>query len=219
MIRQRTRLVIIACLLTLIGLGAIAAWYFFFHITLRVATGTIGSEGQKFLTAFVRQVADAYPRVRLKVVSMANLEASAQALEAGTVDMAVVRSDVLTSAHGQTIAILRRDAVGLIVPAASPIETVGQLAAKTIGLMSGSTGNEHILDQILTYYQIPLHTVRRVVLAPNEIVPAIRQKRVAVVFAVGPAGPGPLADAITAVTRAGKGPAALLDIEAAAAIA
>jgi TRAP transporter TAXI family solute receptor len=219
MTRQRTRLVLIACVLTLLGFGAIAAWYFFFHVTLRVATGTVGSEGQKFLTAFVRQLAEAYPQVRLKVVSLANLEASAQALEAGTVDMAVVRSDVLTSAHGQTIAILRREVVGLIVPASSSIETVGQLAAKTIGLVSGPISNEHLLDQILTYYQIPLHTVRRVTLAPDEIVQAMRQKRVAAVFAVGPAGPGPLADAVTAVSRAGKGAAELLDIEAAAAIA
>jgi TRAP-type uncharacterized transport system substrate-binding protein len=217
MMRQRTRLVILACLLTLVGLGAIAAWYFFFHITLRVATGPVGSDGQKFLTAFVRQVAEAYPRVRLKVVPMADLDASAHALKTGAVDMAVVRSDVLTSAHGQTIAILRRDVIGLIVPAASPIETVGQLAAKTIGLVSGPTSNERILDQILTYYQI--QTGRRVVLTPDEIVPAIRQKRVAVVFAVGPAGPGLLADTVTAVTRAGKGPAEFLDIEAAAAIA
>ena len=102
---------------------------------------------------------------------MANLDASAQALEAGTVDMALVRSDVLTSASGQTIAILRRDMVGIIVQATSSIiETVGQLAAKTIGLVSEPIGNEHLLDQILTYYQIPVHTVRRVALAPNEIV-------------------------------------------------
>lgn len=112
--RRQVRLVIIACLLALIGLGAVVAWFAFAHLTLRVATGPVGSEGQKFLAAFVRTMADAYPRVRLKLVPLADLEASAKALAAGEVDLAVVRSD--TSTHGQTIAILRRDVVGLIIP-------------------------------------------------------------------------------------------------------
>ena len=116
--RRRVFLVIIACLLALIGLGAVVAWFFFAHLTLRVATGPVGSDGQKFLAAFVRTVADAHPRVRLKIVPMADREASEKALAAGEVDLAVVRSDMLTSTAAQTIAILRRDVVGTRCPAA-----------------------------------------------------------------------------------------------------
>jgi hypothetical protein len=130
--RQQVRLVLIACLLALMGLGAIVAWFSFIHLTLRVATGPVGSEGQKFLAAFVRTVADAHPRVRFKVVPTADLEASAKALADGQVDLAVVRSDMLASAPGQTIVILRRDVVGLIVPPHSPIETVRHLAGKDV---------------------------------------------------------------------------------------
>src|SRR5213595_795130 len=167
--RRQVRLVIIACLLALIGLGAVVAWFSFAHLTLRVATGPGGSDGQKFLAAFVRTLADEHPRVRLKVVPMADLEASAKALAAGEVDLAVVRSDMLTSTDGQTIAILRRDVVGLIVPGQSPIETVGHLAGKTIGMVQGLASDDRILDQILTYYQISAQTIRRVVLAPSDI--------------------------------------------------
>ena len=69
------RLLLIACLCVGIGLGAVAVWFFFFaHVTLRVATGPLGSDGQKLLAAFVRSVADVHPRVRLRIVPMADRE-------------------------------------------------------------------------------------------------------------------------------------------------
>jgi TRAP transporter TAXI family solute receptor len=218
--RQRRRLLLMGCLCAGIGLGAAVVWLFFFaHLTLRVATGPVGSDGQKFLAAFERSVADAHPRVRLQIVPMADREASAKALTAGTVDLAVVRSDELTSTTGQTIAILRRDVVGLVIPSHAAIEKVGDLAGKTLGLLQGRAGDERILDQILAYYQIPTPRVNRVTLAPDEIGPAIRQKRVAAIFAIGPAGPGLLADVVTAVAKMSKGAPDIVEIEAAEAIA
>ena len=106
---------------------------------------------------------------------------------AGEADLAVVRSDMLTSTEAQTIAILRRDVVGLVIPPHTPIEKVRDLTGKTLGMVQGPAGDARILDQILAYYQIPADKLQRVVLAPNEIGPAIRQKRVAAVFALGPA--------------------------------
>jgi TRAP transporter TAXI family solute receptor len=217
--RRRVLLVILACLLTCIGLGAVVVWFFFAHITLRVATGPMGSDGQKFFAAFVRTVADAHPRVRLKLVPTADSEANEKALVAGEADLAVVRSDMLTSTDVQTIAILRRDVVGLVIPPHTPIEKVRDLTGKTLGMVQGPAGDARILDQILAYYQIPADKLQRVVLAPNEIGPAIREKRVAAMFALGPAGPGPLADVVTAVAKAGKGTLSILEIEAADAIA
>jgi TRAP transporter TAXI family solute receptor len=179
----------------------------------------MGSDGQKFFAAFVRTVADAHPRVRFKIVPTPDSEASEKALVAGEADLAVVRSDMLTSSEAQTIAILRRDVVGLVVPPHTPIEKVRDLAGKPLGLVQGPAADARILDQILSYYQIPADKLQRVVLAPNEISQAIRQKRVAAMFALGPAGPGPLADVVNAVAKAGKGTLDILDIEAADAIA
>jgi ABC-type nitrate/sulfonate/bicarbonate transport system substrate-binding protein len=125
-----------------------------------------------------------------------------------------VRSDMLPGTDGQTIAILRRDVVALIAPAHSPVETVGHLAGKTIGLVQGPASDERILDQMLEYYQVPISSVHRVVLAPGEIGPALRQKRIAAVFAVGPTGPGPLTDVVTAVVKASKGAPEIIELEA-----
>jgi TRAP-type uncharacterized transport system substrate-binding protein len=152
----------------------------------------MGSDGQKFFAAFVRTVADAYPCVRLKLVPMASRGANAKALTAGEADLAVVRSDMLTSSGVQPIAILQCDVVGLVIPPHAPIAKVRDLAGKTIGLVQGTAGDAHILDQILAYYQSPADTLQRVVLTSGEIGPAIRQKRGAALFALGPAGPVPL---------------------------
>ena len=217
--QTRRRLLLIACLCACLGLGATVVWFFFFaHLTLRVAIGPVGSDGQKFLAAFVRSAADAHPRVRLQIAPMADRETSAKALTTGAADLAVVRSDDLTSTTGQTIAILQRDVVGLVIPSHAAIEKVEDLAGKTIGLMQAPAGDERILDQILEYYQVPTQRVNRVVLAHGEIGPAIRQKRVAAIFAIGPAGPGVLADVVTAVAKVSKAAPDILDIEAAEAI-
>jgi hypothetical protein len=73
--RRRQHLLLIACLFVGIGLGAAVVWFFFFaRLSLRVATGPVGSDGQKLLAAFVRSIADAHPRVRLQIVPMADRE-------------------------------------------------------------------------------------------------------------------------------------------------
>jgi TRAP-type uncharacterized transport system substrate-binding protein len=120
----------------------------------------MGSDGQKFFAAFVRTVADAYPCVRLKLVPMASRGANAKALTAGEADLAVVRSDMLTSSGVQPIAILQCDVVGLVIPPHAPIAKVRDLAGKTIGLVQGTAGDAHILDQILAYYQSPADTLQ-----------------------------------------------------------
>jgi hypothetical protein len=60
---------------------------------------------------------------------MTERKASAKALMAGEADLAVVRSDMLTSTALQTIAILRRDVVGLVIPLHAPMEKVRDLTA------------------------------------------------------------------------------------------
>ena len=61
--------------------------------TIRIATGPIGSDGQTFIAALRRELAEQHPRVRLALTETANLQESAEALQDGKVDLAVVRSD------------------------------------------------------------------------------------------------------------------------------
>ena len=86
---------------------------FTWRYELKIATGPIGSDGQKILAAFIREVAAERPIVRLIPVPTESLSASGKALIDGQVDLAVVRSDDEAAAQGRTVFILRRPADSL----------------------------------------------------------------------------------------------------------
>src|SRR5918998_6324605 len=66
---------------------------FTWRYELKLATGPIGSEGQKVVAAFIREIAAEHPLVRLVPVATDSSEASGKALINGDVDLAVLRSD------------------------------------------------------------------------------------------------------------------------------
>lgn len=206
-------------LLTLLGLGAVVSWLFFSHITLRVALSPMDSDGQKPLAAFLRALTNENTRIRLQIVTTASALASAKAIDLGVADLAVVRSDMRASITAQTIALLRRDFVGLIVPQQSALEDIGGLAGKPIGVVQDVVDNTDLLDKIFVSYQILSKTTPRVLLSPQEAAVAIRQKRVAALVVVGPTGPGLLSDMVATVAKAGKGTPDILGIASAEAIA
>jgi TRAP transporter TAXI family solute receptor len=221
MVRRRLRLSwgIIAFLLALMAVGAAAALYNNVRITYRVAVGPEGGEGQRFLAAINPIFAAESSIIRLTGVPTSDLQASAKALESGDVDLAIIRPDVASPANGRSVVILRREPVLLIVPANSKVEKVTDLNGKAIGVVTSSTHDAGILDTILNYYQLAGESVRRVTLAPSEVTDAVKQKRVAALFVVGPIGPGVIADVVAAIAKAGKGAPDFLAVEEAEAIA
>ena len=216
----RTAPLLIAGVLT-IAAALVAAVYFWSpHANLRVTTGPPGSTAYRFITAFAAVTEATHPRVRIKLVEVADLAASAKAIEDHATDLGIVRSDGVIPSNGATIAILRRDVVAFIVPAKSPIDKIPSLAGKTIGIPQGPLQkyNEQTLDSILSYYNIPANSVKRVFLPLAEIGAAVHDKQVAAVLAVGPIGPGEAVDVISAVKLATKGAPSILAIDEAEAI-
>ena len=190
------------------------------HATLRLTTGLPGSTGQRFISAFVAVSTKAHPRVRFQLVPVANLKESSKALEERKVDLAIVRSDVSPPANGQTIAILRRDVVAIVLPSASPIKDMSRLAGKAIAIPEGPMKdyNSKTLDTILSYFNISPEAVKRVFLPLSEIGLAVHRKHVAAALAVGPIGPGEAVDVVAAVAKATKGAPEILAIDQADAI-
>src|SRR5215207_10214195 len=109
---------------TAVGLFLFAGAYVFtrypslftWRYELKIATGPIGSDGQKILAAFIREVAAERPIVRLVPVLTESLSANGKALRDGQVDLAVVRSDDAAAAQGRTVFILRRIALRFSCP-------------------------------------------------------------------------------------------------------
>jgi TRAP transporter TAXI family solute receptor len=219
--RRRPRLSwgIIAWLLGLTVIGAAAGLYNFAKLTYRVAVGPEGGESQRIFAAINPVFAMESSFIHLVSVPTRDPQATAKALEAGEVDLAIIRPDLAVPSNGRTIAILRREPVLLIVPASGKIEKVADLKGKAIGLVKGSALNGAILDRILNYYEVPEQSVQRVELSANEVAGAVKQKRVAAFFVVGPVGQGVVTDVVATITKAGNGAPDFLAVEEAEAIA
>lgn len=217
---MRPLLLLTAGVLTILAAIVAAVYFWSPQANLRVTTGPRGSTAYRFITAFAAVIEANHPRIHIKLVEVADLAASAKAIEDHATDLGIVRSDGDIPTNGETIAILRRDVVAFIVPAKSSIDKIPALAGKTIGIPQGplQTYNERTLDSILSYYNIPPSSVKRTFLPLTEIGAALREKRAAAVLAVGPMGPGEVVDVVGAIKLAGKGVPSILGVDEADAI-
>jgi TRAP-type uncharacterized transport system substrate-binding protein len=173
------------------------------HVTLRITTGPAGSNAQRVISTFISAL---HPRIRFVTVPVPDLEASSKALEDGKVDIAVVRSDIRPPANGQTLVILRRDVIAIVLPANSPIKDTPGLAGKTIAIPAGPLQEENsaALDKILGYYNVAPAAVKREFLSAADIGAAFHQHRVAAALAIGPVGPGEAVSVAAAIAKASK---------------
>jgi TRAP-type uncharacterized transport system substrate-binding protein len=183
--------------------------------TLRITTGPAGGMAQRFISAFVANTEAAHPRILFETVPVADLRASAKALEDYKVNIALVRSDVAPPINGQTLVILRKDVVAIVLPPGSKIKSAAQLSGKTIAIPVGplQSENAHALDLILGYFNVPPDAVKRLFLPASDIGRALRARRAAAALAVGPIGPGEAMDVVAAVARATKGAPDILALD------
>ncbi|MGA9601480.1 MAG: TAXI family TRAP transporter solute-binding subunit [Methylocystis sp.] len=189
--------------------------------TLLITTGPNGGMAQRFVSAFIANTEAAHPRIRFETVTVPDLTASSRALEERKVNIAIVRSDVSPPVNGQSLVILRRDVVAIVLPPGSPIESVGQLSGKTVAIPTGPVQNDNsrALDLILSYFNVSPGAVKRIFVSPGQIGLVLREKRAAAVLAVGPIGPGEVVDAVAAVAKATRGTPSILSLDEGEAIA
>jgi TRAP-type uncharacterized transport system substrate-binding protein len=186
------------------------------RVTLRITTGpAAGGIAQRFISAFVSVTTALHPHIRFETVPVANLEESAKAMEDGKADIALVRTDVKPPLNGQTLVILRRDVVAIILPPKSPVKHISGLVNKTIGIPSGPVqdNDSHALDTILGYYNIDPASVKREYLSASEIGPAMQQHKIAAALAVGPIGPGAIVETVASIAKAAKGAPRILELD------
>jgi TRAP transporter TAXI family solute receptor len=191
-------------------------WLFLEGYSIRIATGPLADDSAKFVTAFKREMAYEYPRVQLVTVDTGNRKASAEDFITQKVDAAVVRSDDPAAADGRTIGIIRKVFVAIVVPAYSPIESVAGLAGKKIGVISAEDEIDPLAKTVLEFLGIGhSHFIQ---LSQNDVGPAVQRKRVAALIAVGPAGPGSIAETVRVIRTVTKKPPKFLDLDVADAI-
>ena len=157
--------------------------------------------------------------VRLDVVTAETPKAALDALEAGKVKLAVVRSDAALQDRAHTVLIMRREAAVLIAAKAGKLQKVTDLPNAMIGVTRDGPLDGSLLWPVLDYYGIPRDKAKNMRVPPDEVANALRQKKVDAVIVVGSILSKQVSDVVNDAARGVKGAINFIDIEEADAIA
>src|SRR5688500_2884921 len=100
--RYRTSLI----LAFVLGMLALWGWYFILPIWLTVAVTAEETRETKVLAAYARGLNQEQKNLRLRPIGFSGYRETAEALERGSVDLAVVRPDIVYPRNGLTTVIL-----------------------------------------------------------------------------------------------------------------
>lgn len=218
MFRSRLVMIVAAASLAVLGL-ALAARLVTQPRTLRIAVGQATGENLKLVSAFAQSFTREHADIRLKLMSVENSAAAAAALDNGKADLAVSRADIALPRHGETVAIMHRDPVVILATARSGITKPADLAGHSLGLVPGLVTNAAILNQVLSYYEVPAEGVKVERLDTEHMAAAVQEGRVDALVMVVPLGSRILHDAYEAVAIGGGGTPHLVALPEAKAIA
>ncbi|KAA2236925.1 C4-dicarboxylate ABC transporter substrate-binding protein [Salinarimonas soli] len=200
--RLRRKEVIYTLLAVGLALGAAVAWVGYRYVSrpaiMTVAVGPGDGVEAKVLNAFAQALREQDKDVRLTVVPVDDVRASATALQDKRVDLALVRPDVMLPVNGLTVAVLREEAIILLAPTASGIEEVPNLSGKRLGVVTRHEADLPALELMLRQYDLAPPAVTLVPLAQNGVEEALRAKRVDAVAVVA----APVSQEAAAVLRA-----------------
>lgn len=157
--------------------------------------------------------------VRIEVVTVENAKAALEALEAGKVKLAVVRSDAAMQGKAHTVLIMRREAVVLIAAKAGKLQKVTDLPNAMIGVTRDGPLDSGLLQPVLDYYGLSREKSKYMPVPPDEVAAALRQKKIDAVIVVGAIFSKQVSDVVSDAARGVKGAINFIDIEEADAIA
>jgi TRAP-type uncharacterized transport system substrate-binding protein len=157
--------------------------------------------------------------VRIEVVTVENPKAALEALEAGKVKLAVVRSDAAMQGKAHTVLIMRREAAVLIAAKSGKLQKVTDLPNAMLGVTRDGPLDGSLLWPVLDYYGIPRDKAKNLRVPPDEVANALRQKKVDAIIVVGAIFSKQVSDVVSDAARGVKGAINFIDIEEADAIA
>jgi NMT1-like family len=207
--RREWLLLIGAVALVLIG---VAIYFLTGPTRLTVAVGPPDSAEARLIDAFAKSLQEQRASVRLRIIGAEDLKSSAEALQRSSVDLAVVRPDVLLPVNGLSMAILREEAAIIAAPQASKIEDVGGLDKKRLGLIARHEADRPFFETVLVHYDLKPPAVTIVPLQETDVGPALAAKKVdAIAFVATPTG-STAENLIRAVEKASGGKMTIVPI-------
>ncbi|MDP4021891.1 TAXI family TRAP transporter solute-binding subunit [Methylobacterium sp. NEAU 140] len=216
---RRHRVTLAVAIVVILGAGAlaVASHTLLRLLTLKIAVARTSTEDRQAATALLQFFAAQHPQVRISPLFEPDRLTAAAALDRGDSQLALLRSDA-SAQDGQTLVILRRDAVVFVAPGGSHVDSVTKLRGATVGLLDGRKLDARLLDLILKHFGIPPDSVRRELLTVDQLTEAARHRRVDAVFVVAPPASKLWLSLYTAL-RKGAGQPKTFEVDEAAAIA
>ena len=221
---RKATLVTIAGVLAIIGTLAGGYYFAMRPVVLKIAVGPANSDDLKVVQTLTQAFTQSHGYVRLRPVQTDGAVASAEALAAGKVDLAVIRGDLDVPANAQAVATLRKNFVVVWVPprkgkkASAKITTIAQLAGHRVGVVGRTQANVNLLKIILQQYAVDPAKVEIVQFPAQEAAEAIRSQKADAYLAAGPLNSKITAEAIAASAK-DAGTPIFLEIDRADAIA
>ena len=206
--------------LAVVAVIAMAAWYFERPTVVRVTVARDTPDYQ-LMTAVAGVMARERETLRLRVVPLESASASAAAIDDGSTDFAVVRTDIDMPRQGQTVAILHRSPLVILAPGGSGVSRISDLRGRSIGVLAprpGAQANARLVDLLLAHYDAGEGTAK-VTLTADELPQAFADHRIDALIAVGEPTTNQLNDILSAVAAAGQGPAEFVPVLEAKALA
>jgi TRAP-type uncharacterized transport system substrate-binding protein len=188
-------------------------------VEYKVAVPKSNALDQKVIGAAAEMLRAQGAPVRLELVVSENTKAALAALEAGTVNLAVVRSDSALQGRAHTVMIMRREIAVLIAPKTGKLQKVTDLPNAMIGVAREEPIEGSLLAPVLDYYGIPRDKMKATSVRTDDIANMLRQKKLDGVIAVGALSSKELSDVVVEAAKGTKGAIQFIDIEEADAIA
>jgi TRAP transporter TAXI family solute receptor len=200
---RRSLTAALAAVLAAIAAVGFIVYYSHLPTTFRVAVGPMANDDVRLMVSALQVFARQSEPFRLKLVLTDSTKESADALDTGRADLAVVRSDLAFPRQGGTVAILRRDVVVLMAPRESGIKSLEDLRGKAVGIVRDAPGNINLLEVIVQQAGLDLGSVRAVPMRVPEITAALADGRIQAVAAIAALTSRTLTGAVEAVSARG----------------
>jgi TRAP-type uncharacterized transport system substrate-binding protein len=168
------------------GLAALGYWYFVSPTKLVVAVGPRHGLEHSLVAAYADALAERKRDIRLRVLGLEDVKASAEAIQQNKVDLAVVRPDVLLPTNSATVAILREEALVVVAPAANKIADLAGLEKKRLGVVSHHDADLPVIGSVLRHYDLASPNLTLVPLEAAGIAEALSSKRIDALAFVAP---------------------------------
>lgn len=186
--RGRRRFTILAGLLAMSGITAAIFYVASQPRTLRLAVGPLGSEDARMAAGFVQGLNREKSQIRLRLILTEGSEESARKVDGGDAELAIVRPDIALPAKADTALITRRSFPFLITDKDSAIGRIADLRGRKVGVVRNPAGNIALLKLVLAQYEVDPDEVTIIGLAPDEIVPAAKERRIDAFFSINAVG-------------------------------